>query len=106
MASQPGPTRVERDPGWALVWRERAPRPMGQTRKRVFVALLIGWNALWLGGVAYTLWMRHHPNVRPWQTSLGLTLDVYMLFLGSLVITGVGLIVRQIIRRVGRSTVA
>lgn len=105
MAAQPGPTRAEREPGWAVVWRVRAPRLKGQTQKRVFVALLIGWNALWIGGVAYTLWMRHHSNVQPWQTSLGMTLEVSMLILGSLVIAGVSLIVRQIMRRVGHSTV-
>jgi hypothetical protein len=41
-----GPTRVEREPGWALAGRDRARRPKGQTQKPVFVAVLVGWNVV------------------------------------------------------------
>jgi hypothetical protein len=104
--ASPGPTRIEREPGWALVWRERAPKPKRLTRKRLFVALLVGWNAFWLGCIGYTAWMRHHPNVQAWQTNLQWTIALWAIGMGSLVILGVGAIVRWIVRRPRSSTVA
>jgi len=106
MSSQPGAAHVEREPGWALVLRDRAPRPKGQTQKRVFVALLVGWNAFWLGCIGYAIWMRHHPNVQAWQTNLQWTVAVWAIVMGSLAILGVGAIVRRIARRPRTSTVA
>ena len=106
MPSQPRPTRVEREPGWAVVWRKRAPRPEGQTQKRVFVALLVGWNAFWLGCIGYADWMRDHPNVQAWQTNLQWTVAFWAIVMGSLVILGIGAIVRRIVRGPRSSTVA
>ncbi len=64
-----------------------------------FYLLLFAWNAYFLGGIAYTIWMRHHPNVQAGQNNVVLSLLFDLLVVGNLVILGLGFIVYRLIRR-------
>ena len=72
----------------------------------VFYVVLFAWNAYFLGAMAYTVWMRHHPHVETGQNNLVLSLEVWSLILGNLMILGTGLLVRRLARRRQPSTVA
>jgi hypothetical protein len=65
----------------------------------VFYVALVAWNAYFLAGIAYTVWMRHHPHVQPGANNAVLSLLLDFLVLGNLVILGVGFIVRRLARR-------
>lgn len=64
MAPQPGPARAELEAGWAVSTPDRPRRPIRQTQRRVFVAILVGWNLAILVLVLVELSIRHRPNVQ------------------------------------------
>jgi len=71
-----------------------------------FYLALIAWNTYFVGGMIYTLWMGHHPNVQTGRNNVVLSLELYSLVLGNLVILGVGFVVRRLARRRQSSTLA
>jgi hypothetical protein len=73
--------------------------------RHFFLLILFVWNAYLLGGVVYTLWMRHHPHIQSAVDHVVLSLELDLFIVGNLVIVGTGAIVRQIARR-RRSEVA
>jgi hypothetical protein len=85
--------------------RDRKGRMQHWARKAFFL-VLFAWNVLVLSGVAYTLWIRHHPRIQTGASNVVLSVELDLLIVGNLVILAVGLIVRQIARRRPTSTVA
>ena len=61
--------------------------------------VLITWNTYFLGAIVYSIWMRHHPHVQSGQSDVVLSVEIYSLVLGNLVILGLGFIVRRTARR-------